>query len=427
MFPLRVDAGGRYLVDSAGQPFLIHGDTPWSIEVQLTHAQIDTYLNDRSVKGFTAILFEACEHYFSSQSPAWKNAQSGAIPFTTTTAGQVSWGARVEEYWRTVDYIVNGAKARGIACFITPAYLGFGGGGGAVGDQGWNGAVTNASAADLISYGAFLASRYTQGNVVWVMGGDYAGSQAERDKQWNIVTGIRSVRTTDLITGHTGRGDREAFPFWSRYAGFNLNNTYGGQGALEYELAATAYARTGPMPFFFIEGDYDGDGSPIMEVRRQAYESLLGGACGHFFGNTPIWGFGEPNANAGIGAAAALASALSTPATLQIGHLRALFSAQAWWKLQPRTDTSLVTSALGTGSGRICPALARDGSFALIWKPTSGVATVNMAALAPALVRARFFDTVAGTYSDVAGSPFANTGTRSFSWPGESVLVLDAA
>lgn len=41
MFPLAVHASGRYLVDAQGTPFLIHGDTPWSIAVQLTDAEVD--------------------------------------------------------------------------------------------------------------------------------------------------------------------------------------------------------------------------------------------------------------------------------------------------------------------------------------------------------------------------------------------------
>ncbi len=425
-FPLRIEPGKRYLLDSAGRPFFIHGDTPWSIEAQLTHAQIDTYLNDRASKGFTALLFQCMEHYFSSQTPPWRNAQSSIDPFTTTTASSCSWTSRVETYWQTMDYIVGGAKSRGMVCFITPAYLGFGGGAGGSSDQGWNGAVVNANAADLQSYGAFLATRYGQGfgNVIWVMGGDYAGTTAERDKQWNIATGIRSVTPSAIITGHGAR-TQEAFAYWNGYTGFNLNNIY--TDGIEYTYAATAYARLGPMPFVLIEGYYDGETATPADCRRQAYASILSGACGHFFGNNPIWGFGEPNANGGAGAAAALSSALNTTATQHMAHVKALFTAYDWWKLQPRTDASLVSSALGSGTSRVCPALASDGSFAMIWKPGSGALNVNLAALTPATVRARFFDTVTGTYSTVTGSPFKNSGSVSFQWPGERVLVLDAA
>jgi hypothetical protein len=416
-FPLAISANRRHLVDANGQPFLIHGDTPWSLEVQCTHAQIDTYLNDRQAKGFNAILFECFEHYFSSQTPPWRNAQSGVNPFTTMT----DFTKPNETYWQTVDYIVNGAKARGIVCFITHTYLGFGGGSGAAGDQGWDGEVRAAANASLQTFGAFLANRYRQGNIVWVAGGDY--NPPDPAKQWNIHSGIRSVRTTDLMTGHGGR-NTEAWTVWNGQPGFNLNNIYCGGDGISHDDAAAAYARSGPVPFFLIEGAY-GNAQTDAQCRLQAYQALLSGACGHFFGTFPLWGFGEPNANGGIGAAAALRDYLGTPVTLQMGHVKALFTAYPWQLLVPRTDASLVTSGLGSGASRICPARASDGSFAMVWVPGTGGITVNMSALAPANVRARWYRATTGTYAAVG--TFANTGTRSFAPPGaESVLVLDA-
>ena len=48
-------------------------------------------------------------------------------------------------------------------------------------------------------------------------------------------------------------------------------------------------------------------------------------------------------------------------------YVKQLFGAFEWWKLEPKTDTSLVTTALGSGKSRICPALASDRSFAMVW------------------------------------------------------------
>jgi Protein of unknown function (DUF4038)/Putative collagen-binding domain of a collagenase len=421
VFPLRVGSSGRYLVDANGAAFFIHGDTAWSIQVQLDRAQVDAYLSDRAARGFTAILFETFERLYSSQSPAYKNV-FGAQPFTTMSP--VSWTSRVEAYWSHVDYIVNAAKARGMACFITPAYMGYNNN---QNGDGWVPDTDAASAADLQNYGAFLASRYTQGNIVWVMGGDYAGSQAQRDKQWNIVTGLRSVRTDQIITGHPAR-TQDTYALWSSHLsdGFNLNSIYTRYSDNnEYGWAATAYAKPGPMPFFNIEALYEGEGGWTPYAgRRQAYVSFLSGACGHFFGNNPIWGFGEPNYNGGAGAASALANHLNTPGAQDMQRLRNLFAAYAWHLLQPRTDTSFVTTGLGSGNGRIVPACAGNGSFAMIW--TVGAAfTLNMTALTAASVRARWFDPASGNFSAVSGSPFTNTGTRTFTPVGEKILVLD--
>ena len=278
------------------------------------------------------------------------------------------------------------------------------------------------SNADLQRYGAFLAKRYTRRNIIWILGGDY--NPPNPAKQWNIATGILSVDPKALVTGHGSR-NTESYKVWNGQPGWNLNNIYVDLDGIAQPASATAYARSGPIPFFLIEGAYGGaqtDGT----CRLRVYQSILSGACGHCFGYFPIWGFGEPHVNGGIGPARALQTSLDTPAIRQMGHLRRLFLAYAWWKLVPRTDSSLVTTALGSGTSRICPALASDRSFALVWTIGSNF-TLNMSALATRNIRCRWFDPVQGAFTAVSDSPFANTGVRAFSPPGERVLVLDAA
>lgn len=419
--PLTIDAGGRYL-RRGNVPIMLHGDTPWSIATQLTHAQIDTYLDDREAKGFNAVLFNAIDSFFSGNTPKYRN-RAGHDPFTTMSP--VDFASPNNSYWQTVDYIVNEARDRGIICMIEPAYLGFTGG-----EQGWHVDVQAESDADLQTYGQWLANRYTQDNIIWCMGGDYVPPNVA--KQWNIVVGIRSVRTTDIITAHGERASLEAWPDWNTQAGFNLNNTYvGAVTGNESSTADDAYGRAGPIPFFMIEGLYDSEGAENnsgLVGRRQYYVSVLRGALGgHFFGNNPVWGFGEPFANGGLGPQNALDNHLSTALTLDMAHAKDLFTAYQWWKLEPKTDNSLVSSGLGSGASVIAPARASDGSFAMVWKHDSGNATIVMSAMTPASVRARFFNTQDGTYTTVAGSPFANTGSQVINWPGERVLVLDAA
>jgi hypothetical protein len=62
----------------------------------------------------------------------------------------------------------------------------------------------------------------------------------------------------------------------------------------------------------------------------------------------------------------------------------------------------------------------------MVWTVGNGF-SVNMGALRASSIRARWYDTLRGTYSPVAGSPFANVGSQTFTPPGEGVLVLDPA
>ena len=405
---------------------MLHGDACWSICVQLTRAQIDTYLNDRQAKGFTALLFNLIESVNSGQSPRYRNSE-GNDPFLTMVP--TDFAAPNGAYWELIDYIFTGAKARGMACIVNPAYMG-------ILDEVWGAQVNSASDGSLHTYGAWLANRYGTGNfgnVIWCMGGDR--EPPNPGKVWNIVTGIRSVTPSAIVTAH-GRRSGEgvgAFATWGPLAGFNLSNTYTAEGT-EVSDAAVEYARVPVLPFINLEGEYDGEGGTLTDCRRQAYASYLSGACGHMFGNNPIWEFGGPQYSGGIGPAAALSVGLNTEATRQQVHARSIMSAYRWWTLQPKVDVSLVTSSLGSGTGRVCPARASDGSFAMVWKPSAGAINVNMAALAPLSVRARWFDPSNGGFLTVAGSPFVNSGVRSFGDPGlnganasDWLLVLDQA
>lgn len=425
-FPLSIHSSGRYLVTASGQPFIIVGDTAWSIVGQLTTSQIDAYLNDRQAKGCNCIIANCPESSYTSQTPTYRNAY-GDDPFTNMSGP--NWVLN-NAYWNVVDHFVNGAKSRGMAVLFFPAYWGQSG-------DGWYSELSAASDSTLQAYGAALATRYTQGNIIWCFGGDQSRTASDRTKQWQIAVGIRSVRTTDLMSAHTARlqspddgVNGEAYRAWGggSYAGFNLNNIYlrddlddGGP-----VMGANAYGRSPALPFFMIEAGYESTsntmgGPDIVPIIRCV---LAGGLAGGFAGHDVLWHFGcvAPD---NIGAAAALSNYLAG-SWEEMGYWGALIQSYQWWKLEPRTDTSLVTTSLGSGANRISPARASDGSFAMIHTPGQNF-TVNMAALAPSSVRARWWNWATGSFTTATGSPFANTGTQAFTAPGDRVLVLDAA
>lgn len=416
-FPLRAQAEKRYLTDALGKPFLIHGDTAWSIVGQLTDTEIDVYLHDRYSKGFTAVLLNAPEAYYTSQRPQHKNAD-GEVPFFS----MAKFASPIEAYWRRVDRVVNAALVRGMVCVVNPAYLG------AVGD-GFLKAVVKASDEDLKSYGAWLARRYAQPNIIWSLGGDNRDAGAIA-KQWNIVAGMQRVRADQIITAHPladSRAANDAYEYWSGYKGFNLNSVYGWEqnGFFLHALCEQASRRS--MPFVFFEGQYENEGLPPIEsaqLRRQSYGALLSGACGQFFGNNPVWHFESrrrpfPYKGTWI-------SNLDSAGAAEQVHVKSLFDAYEWWKLEPRTDDSLVTCRLGSNANRIYAALASDGSFAMVYVPHALSVPIDLSALRPRSVRARLFDPTLGTFVAVAESPFRNTGVATIRTEGERVIVLDA-
>lgn len=94
------------------------------------------------------------------------------------------------------------------------------------------------------------------------------------------------------------------------------------------------------------------------------------------------------------------------------------------------TWTSRVTApTAGWPKGvRIWTALANDGTFALIWVPTSQTVTVVTNALTgvPGNVRIRLYDPTTGTYS-VDQASVAKSSGQSVATGGERVIVVDAA
>jgi hypothetical protein len=56
IFPLKIGSERRHLVDQNDQPFLVHGDTAWSIITALTKAEAEHYLANRAAKGFNALI-----------------------------------------------------------------------------------------------------------------------------------------------------------------------------------------------------------------------------------------------------------------------------------------------------------------------------------------------------------------------------------
>lgn len=420
-FPLSLQQGKRYLSDASGRPFLIHGDTAWSIVGQLSDDEIELYLNNRQAKGFNAILFSAPEAYYTSHDPAYNNAD-GVAPFSPMP----DFSRPNEPYWTRVDRLVDGAKARGLVCMLNPAYLGYPGG-----TDGWAKEVAGASELQLEAYGVFLAKRFGQGNVIWCMGGDRDES-ALIQKQWSIAKGIRTIRPDDIICAHP-LADRvnadDAYTYWSHASGFSLNAIYGYEtsGFFVYQLAKQAYDRSGPVPFVGFEFKYENSaGASAMMLRRQSYGSILSGACGQFFGNLPVWHFGSPRWRDEPYPGTWKTNLDSVGANEQ-RYVIGLFSEFDWWKLTPKTDASLVTSDLGSGRTRLYPALADDRSFALIYVPQAQFVSIEMSSLRPHGVRARLYDPRRGMYFPAPGSPFTNSGIARIWTGGERVIVLDEA
>jgi hypothetical protein len=376
-FPLKVD--GPSLVDQNNVPFMPFGVAAWSLLVQLTRAEAETYLETRRQQGFNLLLVNLLEHSFSDDPP---NNVFGDGPFTTPG----DYATPNEAYFAHADWVLQKAAEKGIAVLLTPTYLGFEGG-----DEGWYQEMVANGATKMRSWGRYVGDRYKSfDNLIWLEGGDYTPPQVALVNA--VAEGIKERDTRHIHSAHWSpetSGSEIKVSGW-----MNLDTTYTYEAV--YLKSLEDYRRMAGLPRIFIEGAYEGEHeSTPKSLRGQAYYALLTGARGQVFGNSPIWRFG-----------AGWAGQLNSAGATSMTRVMTLFRALDWTKLIPDVGNTLLVSGAGTSGSSSYAVAARsmDGRLALVYLPASRSITLNLALLTGP-VRARWYDPSAGTYANVTGSP----------------------
>ena len=403
-YPLKVSVDGRHLEDQAGTPFLINGDTPWSLIVELTKAEAEVYLEDRRSRGFNTIIVEIIENEFGG--PYNKD---GEYPFLSLG----DFSQPNELYFQHADWVINKAAEKSILVILTPAYIGFNCGG-----EGWCPEMKADALSDLRGYGNFLGNRYKgYDNVIWMHGGDAAaGDFGALDHVNAIADGIREVDPGKLFSAHCSR-QRSAIECYNE-TWLEINNTYS-DCSLSASKTKIDYQRSPVVTFFYAEGRYEGEGLTDGKcIRSQAYWSVLGGSTGHFFGNNPIWLF-----------APGWEAALDLPGSRSMTHFGKLFASRPWSLLEPDYAETIVSGNRGiiTSNDYIMAARASNGSVIMAYMPKGRTVTVDMSTVAGSAADVWWYDPENGN-SQYLGE-FPASGSQDFTPPDTSdwVLVIDNA
>ena len=411
-YPLTVASTERHVVDQSAKPFLLVGDTAWSLFVALSDSDADLYLENRKQHGFTAVLASLIEHMFAANPPA---DFYGMTPFT----GQPFTTPR-EAYFAHVDQVLKSAAEKGIAVFLFPLYLGHG-----CGDQGWCPEVQNATISDMRAWGEYVGNRYANyDNIVWVIGGDTDPTPV-KSKVEAMVDGILSRDTRHPFTVHNGRGVMGVTP-WSGAAWLNINSTY--TNGIDYQQAIAAHKISPTKPFFLIEALYENEHATTAQLlRAQSYWTILSGGFGHFFGNCPVWGFGFTGHN--CPAVTDWRSQLDSPGALGMQHFQALFNSRRWEILVPDTSQGVLMAGNGTfgDTDYASAACAADGSSIIAYLPSSRAIIVNGTCLTGSTMIAWWYDPSNGVATQIGTFPTAMP--QHFTPPasGDWVLVVDSA
>jgi hypothetical protein len=376
-FPLRAAVQRSYLEDSQGQPFLIMGDSAWSMIADLSLAEAELYLDTRRQQGFNSILTSLIEHKFARNAPANFYREP---PFIGDAFDQPN-----EAYFQRAEAIIEAAWRRNMLVLLCPAYLGADGQA-----EGWYQEMVAAGAEQLEAYGRYVGRRFGRfPNIIWVQGGDY--DPPDKTLVNAIAEGIEAEAPNALQTVHSNR-DTVTSVFWSNAEWLRLDTvyTYDDVGA-----AVVARRNLGPVrPFFLIEARYEAEhGIGESEIRLAAYGALLSGAGGQVFGNNPVWHF----SSAGLfESPLTWRQALASPGARSITALAKLFSGLDWWKLVP--DQGALLKTAGGGSGEAFAARDVEGQFALIYVRDRPAVVLDLDGLARGKKELRWYDPSSGSF-----------------------------
>jgi len=372
-FPLRVSANRQHLEDSTGAPFIVVGDTAWSLVAQLNETDIERYLDDRAVRGFNAIIVNLLEHKFASHAPA---TVGGVQPFAAGRMFEVPNA----EYFDIAHRAVAAAGRRGISVWLCPAYLGWDGG-----DEGFFKEINAAGHDALRNYGRFVGERFKDlPNIVWMLGGDFAFPTSHRWLGDVLAAGLRDGGARQLMTAHGGQ--TAAVETFGDGDWIAVDTVYSYLKDLREPLHA-ARMRRPQRPFVLIESTYEGEhDAPPEQIRFQAWAAMLSGATGQFFGNNPIWHFDGPTLFKYEGS---WQQALDSVGSRDMARLGAFFRSQPWIELQPAADGQVVTTDTGVAP---VAASSTDGTITIVYVPAHSTGTRELLLKSRHANAAQWFD-----------------------------------
>jgi len=427
---LKASANRRYLVDQNNVPFLLIGDASHSLISAVSPTDMVTYMTTRASQGFNAIqVFVPCDTY-ETNCPASMASFSGVAPFTSGSS-QTNYDLSTPNpaYWSILDNLLSTAAAHNLAVFLNPMET-----------AGLLGLLENNGTTKVFNYGRFLGNRYKDTpNIVWDFGNDFQNWSTDptaNDLVSQLMAGIASADPNHLMDieldyyrSYSNQDTATLGPHLSLDAAYTYFETY--------DCVLAAYNSAPTIPVILLETNYEFQNNTgslpgaagTFVLREQEYWTMTSGATGQFYGS-----YYTNHFNSGW------QTKMNSPGALEIVYLTQLFRSLPWWNLVPDQTHQVVTAGYGTynGSNGNLPASnysttawVPDGSLAVIYDPAGNALTVNLAKFSGP-VTAGWYDPSNGTYTSIAGSPFANAGSHVFSTPGKNhdaqsdwVLVLE--
>jgi hypothetical protein len=407
VFPLKVSANNRYLVDQNNVPFLMVGDAPQAMIGNLSREDAAFFIADRAKYGINALWVNLlCDSYTACNADG--TTYNGIAPFTTP--GDLS--TPNPKYFDRAAQMIQLVAASGMVVLLDPAETG-----------GWLGVLESNGVKKAREYGRFLGRRFGSfSNIIWLSGNDFQSWQDHYDNSvvGAVVQGIRDTEPASINTIElnyyvsASLDDRK----WRSLGGLDAVYTY----RPTYAKELSEYTRSDFKPTFLVEANYEfehnggTDGGSLSNLRRQEYWTALSGTAGQIYGSHYSWTLNGDWKHH-----------LDTLGIQQLSWMRQFFAARDWYDLVPDRDHQVLVRGYGHFSKTdaipddtyATAAATPDGKLALAYLPDIRTVTIDMAKF-EGPVTAHWFDPATDAYVTIKGSPFQNTGTKEFSPPGSN-------
>jgi hypothetical protein len=407
---LRVSDNHRFLVKQDGSPFFYLADTGWGI-FHYNREDVDLYLKTRAGQHFTVIQ-GIVAHWGGIDSP---NAYGQTI-FVNKDPAHPN-----EAYFQHVDYVVNKAESLGLYVAMVPLWCKE-----YVNEKG---SILNKDTA--FSYGKFLASRYRNKPVLFILGGDWYPDGVE-DLMRAMAAGIAEGDGGAHLKTYHPTSIRGSGRWFQNEAWLDFNMVQSRHQIVNrtYDLIAEEYARTPPKPVVEGESCYEGIQDDLVysdpnakriqpeDVRRTAYCSLFAGAAGYAYGGDGVWDYrGTSAARPSTEGRASMPfkEALQRPAGLQMQYVRALIESRPMLTRIP-DQWLLVNDPMGTVD-RMQASRSTDGSYIFVYTSSGKPVRVRLRDkiydnLTGKTARAWWYDPRKGTSTLIGEFPKIEAGDR---------------
>jgi hypothetical protein len=388
--PVKVSENGRYLVDKEGKPFFYLGDTGWLLFNKLTREEAVQYLQNRVEKGFTVI-----------QASIIMGKEDGLNAYGHKPLINNDPTRPNEKYFEHVDYVVDQAAALGLVIGMVPTWGTY-----------WSSMfrsrnIFNPENAEV--YGRYLGKRYKDKPLIWILGGD---KNILNDQERAIIEAMAAgLKAGDegehLITFHP-RGPGFSSDYFHDAPWLDFNMYQSSHASRDHDtglFAANDYALKPAKPTldgepryelvqvgFYMKGSHQLIRFDDYDCRQAAYWSILSGACGHTYGNSPVYQMHDPEkkpADFSHILPISWKEAIDHPGAFQMGHLKKLFTSRAWEKLVPNTE---IINGPNFGGAKVKAALASDGSFLIAYSPRGEPFSIDRDELKGNAWRTKWFD-----------------------------------